>query len=107
MKIIRACLQTVYNVSRNFGASDSAAEVIAQVVVESTIAMAPAMVIAALPPLPSRYARLQATYLATCWGGMLQAVVHPEVRGWIKWRAEVLQAAQAQEVVGDDIVFEN
>ncbi len=107
MKIIQSALQTVYNISRNFGASDSTAEVLAQVIVESTTAMVPAMVVAALPPLPSRYLRLQATYVATCWGGMIQAVVHPEVKAWIKWRADVLQAARDQQVVGDDIVFEN
>ena len=89
MKIIQSALQAIYNVSRNFGVSDGNAEVLAQVVVESTIAMVPAMAIAALPPLPSRHLRLQATYVATCWGGMLQAVVHPEVKAWIRDRRTV------------------
>ena len=89
--LIRSCLQAIYNVSRNFGISDGNAEVLAQVIVESTIAMVPAMAIAALPPLPSRHLRLQATYVATCWGGMLQAVVHPEVRGWLRDRRSVVE----------------
>ncbi len=87
--LIRSCLQAIYNVSRNFGISDGNAEVLAQVVVESTAATVPAMVIALLPPLPSRLARMRATYVATCWGGMIQAVVHPEVKAWIRDRRTV------------------
>ena len=87
--LIRSCLQAIYNVARNFGISDGNAEVLAQVVVESSAALIPAMAIAALPPLPSRRMRMQATYAATCWGGMLQAVVHPEVKAWIRDRRTV------------------
>jgi len=107
MKIIHSALSTVHGLATRLGASDQNAEIAAQVVVESAFVLVPTIISAALPPAMTAFSRARRAHAATCWGGMTQALVIPEIKAWVRWRAEALAAAQAQEVVGDDIVFEN
>lgn len=89
MKIIHSALSTVHGLAIRLGASDQNAEIAAQVVVESAIVLVPTVISAALPPAITAFSRARRAHAATCWGGMTQALVIPQIKGWVSDRRTV------------------
>lgn len=106
MKIIHSALTNVYTIARRLGATDQNAEVIAQVTVESAIALVPVFVTCMIAPSTTLLSRARRAHAATCWGFIAGAVGTPAIKEWVRDRREALVAAQAQAATGDDIVFE-
>jgi len=107
MKIIHSALTNVYTIACRLGATDQNAEIIAQVTVESAIALVPVFVTCMIAPSTTLLSRARRAHAATCWGFIAGAVGTPAIKEWVKWRADVLAAARAQVATGDDIVYEN
>jgi hypothetical protein len=95
--LIRTSLQAIYNIARNFGVSDANAEIAAQVVVESAIVLVPTVISAALPPAITAFSRARRAHAATCWGGAVQALAIPEIKGWVRDRREGEAKAKAED----------